>query len=215
MMVIDGQNFCPTFAFTDSMRGHAGHASPQPGNEQGTTYTLPSGTYTVSESNGPAGYVFGGFSGNCDSNGIVTLSASAAYQTCTLTNRDIGSRRTPGYWKSHPAVAESLLPLSLGGYAVQMSAQLQAVFSAMDCRSAGGAVGCLAGHLLATKLNIANGTSACIQPTVMTADALLTTVGYAGPNGSYSLTREQRALAVKLAGALDAYNNDKKGCVNP
>ena len=52
----------------------------------GTSYSLPSGTYVVSE-NALAGYSVT-FSGDCDSSGIVTLGAGAD-KTCTITNDDI------------------------------------------------------------------------------------------------------------------------------
>jgi hypothetical protein len=61
--------------------------SPQDGSETGTTYTLPIGTYTVSETGGPTGYAFDGFSLNCDSSGSVTV-VEGQTKTCTLTNND-------------------------------------------------------------------------------------------------------------------------------
>jgi Prealbumin-like fold domain len=61
--------------------------SPQPGSESGSSYTLPVGTYTVSETGGPSGYAFTGFSGDCDSSGNVTVVAGQT-KTCTLTNND-------------------------------------------------------------------------------------------------------------------------------
>ncbi len=80
------------------------------------------------------------------------------------------------------------------------------------------AVGCLAGHLLATKLNLANGSLACpsILQAVANADALLkgqvvsgvTGINYTGPSGKYTLTASQRALAISLKTALDRYNNN-------
>ena len=59
-------------------------SSPQPGSETGTTYTLPAGTYTLSETGDLSGYS-GSFSGDCDAHGTVTLSAGGR-RTCTLTN---------------------------------------------------------------------------------------------------------------------------------
>ena len=72
----------------------------------------------------------------------------------------------------------------------------------------------LGGQLLAAKLNIANGGSLCIAPTVANADAFLVSVGYTGPGGTYTLTSAQRARAVQLANALDGYNAQKT-CTNP
>jgi hypothetical protein len=61
--------------------------SPQAGSESGTSYTLNGGTYNVSETGGPSGYAFTGFSGDCDSSGTVTVVAGQT-KTCTLTNND-------------------------------------------------------------------------------------------------------------------------------
>ena len=61
--------------------------SPQAGSESGTSYTLTGGSYTVSETGGPSGYTFTGFSGDCDSSGNVTVVAGQN-KTCTLTNDD-------------------------------------------------------------------------------------------------------------------------------
>lgn len=57
--------------------------SPQPGSASGTTYTLPVGTYTVSESNGPAGYA-ASFSESCANGTAIVV---AEHETiCTVTN---------------------------------------------------------------------------------------------------------------------------------
>jgi hypothetical protein len=61
--------------------------SPQNGDESGTSYTLTGGTYDVSETGGPSGYTFTGFSGDCDSSGNVTVVAGQS-ATCTITNDD-------------------------------------------------------------------------------------------------------------------------------
>lgn len=61
--------------------------SPQPGSAIGTSYTLTQGTYNVSESGGPSGYTFTGFSGDCDSSGNVAV-VPGQTKTCTLTNDD-------------------------------------------------------------------------------------------------------------------------------
>jgi hypothetical protein len=53
----------------------------------GVTKTLTPGTFYVSETGGPFGYAFDGYSGNCDSTGAVTL-AYGDNKTCTLTNND-------------------------------------------------------------------------------------------------------------------------------
>jgi len=60
--------------------------SPQPGSETGTEYTLAPGTYVVSEDK-ISGYTQT-FSGDCDSQGSITL-ISGDVKSCTITNDDI------------------------------------------------------------------------------------------------------------------------------
>ena len=115
-----------------------------------------------------------------------------------------GQRFTPGFWKNHQAATSALLPQMLGGYTVSTFAQAKAIFDAMKCSDA---VNCLAGHLLAAQLDVANGSSICITGVIFQANQFLTNVGYAGP-GSYTLTAAQRARAISLAQALDNYTND-------
>jgi hypothetical protein len=115
-----------------------------------------------------------------------------------------GKRFTPGYWKNHEAATTALLPQSLGGYTVSTFAQASAVFQAMKCNDA---INCLAGHLLAAQLDVANGSSICISGVIFQANQLLTQVGYAGP-GSYQISAALRAQALGLAQALDNYTND-------
>src|SRR5215467_2808151 len=115
-----------------------------------------------------------------------------------------GTRFTPGYWKNHQTATTALLPQSLGGYTVATFAQAVAVFDAMKCSTA---VDCLAGHLLAAQLDVANGSSTCIAGTISDANAFLTSVGYAGP-ASYTITSSQRAQALSLEVTLDNYTND-------
>jgi hypothetical protein len=113
-------------------------------------------------------------------------------------------RFTPGYWKNHEAATTALLPQTLGGYTVSTFAQAVAIFDAMKCSDA---VNCLAGHLLAAQLDVANGSSTCIAGTISDANAFLTSVGYAGP-ASYTISSSQRAQAISLAQTLDNYTND-------
>jgi hypothetical protein len=94
------------------------------------------------------------------------------------------------------------------------------VFNSMNCSSSkpNDAIGCLAGHLLATKLNLANGSLACpsILQAVADADAFLKGqtvngvpgINYAGPTGNYTLTAAQRNLVISLKTKLDNYNNN-------
>ncbi len=128
---------------------------------------------------------------------------------------------TPGYWKNHQQQATPLLPIKLGNYNVSTFALATGVFNNMNCSSssANGAIGCLSGHLLATKFNLKNGSDSCIQGVVDKADAFLkaqsvtyggytaTGVNYTGPSATYTLSATQRSLAIALKDALDKYNN--------
>ncbi|MBI3396977.1 DUF11 domain-containing protein [Candidatus Woesebacteria bacterium] len=62
--------------------------SPALGSATGTVYTLASGGYVVSENTPPSGYTQTGFSGDCDSNGNVTV-VPGVEKSCTITNNDI------------------------------------------------------------------------------------------------------------------------------
>ena len=115
-----------------------------------------------------------------------------------------GQRFTPGYWKNHEAATTALLPQMLGGYSVSTFAEAKAVFNAMKCSDA---INCLAGHLLAAQLDVANGSSICITGVIFQANQLLIKVGYSGP-GSYSVSAAVRAKALSLEQALDNYTND-------
>jgi hypothetical protein len=143
---------------------------------------------------------------------------------CKTVSKSGGSCSTQGPW------AIQYLPLSLGNYAVDSSGGIGAiikaakVFQAMNCSSSKpqDAIGCLAGHLLATKLNLANGSPQfpCILQTVANADAFLSGqtvngvpgINYVGPSGTYALTAAQRALAVSLKTTMDNYNNSSLSC---
>ena len=115
-----------------------------------------------------------------------------------------GQRLTPGFWKNHQTQTAALLPQPLGNYSVTTAAQATAVFDAMKCSDA---VNCLAGHLLAAELDVANGSSICISGVIYQANALLKRVGYAGP-GSYTITAAQQVRALALEVELDNYTND-------
>lgn len=91
---------------------------------------------------------------------------------------------TPGAWFSSPnyePLTTSLLaqhPQDLGGYVVSTYSQALAIFAAMNCGASTneGAVGCLAGHLLAAELNVgkrSSGADLCVngdQPSERLAD---------------------------------------------
>src|ERR687887_642546 len=198
-------------------------ANPFPGAESpGTNKTVNAGSYTVTET-GPAGYIL---VPSADCSGTIAVGQT---KTCTMLNHDIAPRNTIGYWKNHRSQMSALLPQKLGNYNVATLAQAIAVFNAANCSSSTSqsAIGCLAGQLLAAELNLANFASPCIQPTVNKATSFLNGgtvtvngktaagVNYVGPSGTYTLNATQRAIAVALSGALDAYNNNSKSCTNP
>lgn len=154
--------------------------------------------------------------------------------SATVTVCSYAAALTPGYWKNHLAktgttgciklpsgtscnnngpFALSYLPLNLGNFSVSNITIAAQVFVGMNCSSSKDqdAVGCLAGHLLASKLNVANGANPCIQPTITSANQFLINIGYTGPTGKYTLTAAQRSQAISLKSALDAYNNGT-GC---
>ena len=129
---------------------------------------------------------------------VMYSSAKAVVPGCGPAGN--GTRFTPGYWKNHEAATTALLPQTLGGYTVSTFAQAQAIFDAMKCSDG---VNCLAGHLLAAQLDVANGSSNCIAPTIAAANLFLSNVPYTGP-GNYGMNQQ----AVNLAATLDNYTND-------
>ena len=115
-----------------------------------------------------------------------------------------GQRFTPGYWKNHAAATTALLPQTLGGYTVSTFADAQAVFNAMKCNQP---ADCLAGHLLAAQLDVANGSATCVAATIADANTFLISIGYNGV-ASYTLTSAQQTLALSYEATLDSYTND-------
>lgn len=120
---------------------------------------------------------------------------------------------TPGFWKNHQAATSALLPQSLGGYSVTTFSQASAVFKQMNCGK-DGAFGCLAGHLLAAELNVANQAiePACASDAISAANTLLSTDGYVGPIGKYSLSAGDTAEAISLANTLSNYSSGSPSC---
>jgi hypothetical protein len=140
-----------------------------------------------------------------------TALPAGAVVTCTITNTLIAPRNqalSAGYWKNHPTQMQPLLPVTLGSFPVSTTAIANAIFNAMNCSSTKDqdAVGCLAGQLLAAKLDVKNGASNCINTVIAQADALLVAIAYHGP-GKYTLTTAQRTQLISLKNALDKYNN--------
>ena len=169
---------------------------------------LALGTWKVTETVAPPGYEI-----DPAAQSVILTTASPNGVLGPFINRIPGQALTPGYWKNHQAQLEKYLPLSLGSFSVTSYATAKTIFDAMNCSSSSDqdAIGCLAGHLQASKLNVANGASSCIAGTITSADAFLTAIGYAGPGKIYRLSPSQRTTAIGLKDALDAYNNNV-GC---
>jgi Right handed beta helix region/Prealbumin-like fold domain len=148
--------------------------------------------------------------GHCSSSGSVSLTWGDN-KNCTITNtrRTRSQPFTPGYWKNHRSQTVALLPVVLGNYTVGNFNQVTAIFDAMNCGASTdqSAVGCLAGHLLAAKLNVKNGSDNCINSGIAHGDALLNSINYLGPGGTYTLTSAQRTQFLAVKDALDMYNN--------
>jgi hypothetical protein len=184
-----------------------------PKSTQGPTMSGPCGTFTV-----PASAT------NFDINLTLTLPGKCGYYQYDIRNQSTtkpvllsagiirvlgcgtgtGQRFTPGYWKNHKAATTALLPQTLGTYVVSTFAEAKAVFVAMKCSNA---ADCLAGHLLAAELDVANGSSTCINSVIAAANTLLKNAGYNGPL-SVNLTGATAAKAKSLASQLDKYTND-------
>jgi hypothetical protein len=193
--------------------GQAGYAGRDVDNRAGffKVEKLPLGTYCVKETAAPSGFELDAVE-QC--NVVLALTAPDFVIADAFVNRKPGESLTPGYWKNHKEVADKYLPLFLGNHEVLKTTNgnttFFAIFAAMNCSSSSAqdAVGCLAGHLLASKLNVANGASTCINPTIADGDNFLITVKYSGPSGKYTLNPTQRSDAIGIKDKLDAYNNN-------
>jgi len=178
------------------------------------TFNGPSGTNTVTISLAPGSHeikVHAGWPGG-ESDRKFIVECSQVQPSSPLT---------PGYWKNHLSRGspntQQYLPQSIGSYRVETTEQASAIFVAMNCANSTpqNAIGCLAGQLLATELNLANGSPSCIAPVVGTANSWLEGnsedgvpgVLYAGPSASYTLTQAQRNEAIALKQQLATYNS--------
>jgi hypothetical protein len=128
---------------------------------------------------------------------------AGACEPFTVTAQVFGPALTPGFWKNHQAATTALLPITLGNYNVNTFAKASAIFDAMKCSSP---IDCLAGHLLAAKLDLKGGSNPSITPVIAQADALLIAVNYNGP-GNNTATAAQKATALQLEQLIDAYTN--------
>lgn len=127
------------------------------------------------------------------------------------------SARTPGYWKNHAAMWP-LLVLELGDELLLFDQHC--LLEQLSLPTRGDVRIKLVHHLIAAKLNLANGAdpgaitgfpavASTIVDTIAAADAYLISseIGCSGIGGSKPRGGE-RALVVDLKDALDAYNNN-------
>ncbi len=107
---VSGGNASPSDWLLHVMQNGSDVVTAAAGTSIGTEYTLPVGSYVVSETGGPSGYT-GTFSDSCDTGGNVTVAAGQTV-TCTLTNTAqtgtlkviktvSGGSALPGNWQLH------------------------------------------------------------------------------------------------------------------
>jgi hypothetical protein len=200
------------------------------------TYVLKDNhTYTVTEDT-VTGWVQGAVS--CTVNGTSATSFTPQYPgdadadfTCSATNtKRFSAPLTPGYWRNHLGPITSAcksnagcssngpytntyLPQTLGNFTVAKNDYdtVRKIFDNMNCSNTStgnNAIGCLAGHLLATKLNLANGADGtCVSTYVTQADTFLVNVNYNGPKTGAFTGSYTRAVAISIKNHLDSFNN--------
>ncbi len=173
----------------------------------GASYTLRVTAPTATTTNGTATNTatIHSTDGNCVPGNADPRCSSTAHVTITPA---FTANLTPGYWKNHRAATTANLPQSLGGYQVTTFDDAKTILSGMGCGNVG-ALNCMAGMLLAAKLNLQQGGSTCILPVVTQADALLVTYSYSGfQMPPYALSPSDQTLAMTLHDQLSAYNID-------
>ena len=124
------------------------------------------------------------------------------FDICEGGNGDCLAPKTPGYWKTHPD-AWPVSTLTLGGQSYSMTELLILLWKPVK----GDASIILAHHLIAAKLNIAEGTDpAPINDTITSADSLLSGYSAKLPLGVKANTVAGQEM-ITYASALDDYNN--------
>ncbi len=136
----------------------------------GASYTLHVSAQTATTTNGTATNTatITSTDGNCVTGNNDSRCSSTAH--VTITPPAFTANLTPGYWKNHKAATTALLSQTLGGYSVTTFDDAKIILSGMGCGH-DGALNCMAGMLLAAKLNLQQGGSTCILPVVAQADA--------------------------------------------
>ena len=125
---------------------------------------------------------------------------------CNPPPQNFTDNLTPGFWKTHQAATQALLPQTLGNHVVTQFAEAKTILSGMGCGSVG-ALNCMAGMLLAAELNLEQGGNTCIQGVVDQANALLIKYNYTGFK-PYTISAADKTLAMQLHDLLSAYNID-------
>jgi len=118
---------------------------------------------------------------------------------------------TIGYWKNHQQQTTALLPQVLGSlYKVDSWSKASSILSTA---SSANAYDGLAAQLLATKLDIKNGSPTCssITNAISQADTMLTNAAYKGPSTAKAPTGSTKTTVTNLQSTLDTYNN--YGCM--
>ena len=157
---VTASNFTESFGFTVTCTNPTATytttvAYPTPG--YSTIDNIPTGSIcTVAETSKPTPP--GGYSWNTPviSPNPVTVTTKGETVTVNVTNSLTKTALTPGYWKTHLNVAFGLpggSSVTLGNYPITTVPKAAEVFKAMNCSSnkPNDAIGCLAGHLLATE----------------------------------------------------------------
>jgi hypothetical protein len=134
------------------------------------------------------------------------LPASLSWVTAALsvpiTPENGTGAGTPGYWKNHPD-AWKLDPIVIGGVSYSKAEAIEI----MDSPGRGDKTYDMFAHLVATKLNVANGTAtSCIADTIAAADEWMATYGPVGSNVRAN-SDAWKDSGEALKNALDAYNN--------
>jgi hypothetical protein len=137
-----------------------------------------------------------------------------------------GATFTPGYYKNnHANITCATLPSiaepALGQYSIPDCMTAIAILQETGCGHQDGLVKCTAEQVLVAELNLnksgfGGGSSACIvtaQNGINAANALLANdvgpSGYAGPNGTYTITNGKTAAFQAAQSTLSAYNQDR------
>jgi hypothetical protein len=217
--------------FTDNLcKNPLSGATPGTSPVSGGVVTSPSNpvTLTATGSSPTLYYWQASYSGDTstgDQPSVSTCTAEVATVTPPQTGN--GSTFTPGYFKNNHAGITcatwgSIPEPALGNYTIQSCADALAILGETGCGHQDGLVKCTAEQVLVAELNTNKGgsfggpSSACIVTApngINAANALLKNdvgpSGYAGPNGTYTITNGATAAFQAAQTTLSAYNQDR------